>query len=68
MTCAKRIQVTATNANARRQLSLAVLRNQSWKESDRSRLLLPGAFLVPVGPHLLPALVLIDFRFATFLE
>ena len=33
-----------------------------------ARLLLPGAFLVAIGAQLLAAFMLVDFRFAAFLQ
>jgi hypothetical protein len=45
------------------------LEQREWGETtgaDAS--LLPGTLLVPVLPELLPTLVFVDLRFATFLE
>jgi hypothetical protein len=36
--------------------------------AEADALLLPSTLLVPVLPKLLPALVFVDLRFATFLE
>ena len=38
------------------------------EEAASERLLLPGAFLVAIGAELLAAFMLVDLRFASFLQ
>jgi hypothetical protein len=48
--------------------SRALEQRKLGETAEADALLLPSALLVPVLPKLLPALVFVDLRFATFLE